>query len=94
MFLAAGLSVFALAGGCGQPDSTQGGQDLASFVIVQDLSKVFVCVSSCSNNDECVNSCPSPASGTSCCDTTTHQCFTSQSNVCPAPADLSVVSPY
>jgi hypothetical protein len=82
-------------GACGGPEPTaQPTPDLAAF-LVQDLAQpVFQCVSSCSTHSQCQDSCPAPSSGTSCCDTSTNTCFTSQAAQCPAPQDLSMPNPY
>ena len=81
--------------GCGEPSAPQQSPDLAGFVVAEGPpEKVFVCVASCTTNTECQDSCAAPSSGTSCCDSTTHQCYTAQTMMCPAPPDLGVVSPY
>lgn len=50
------------------------------------------CVSSCSADSECENSCPKATSGASCCDTQTHKCYHNTSS-CPVPVVDSGIDP-
>jgi hypothetical protein len=97
-FLALVMAAVGLAGcgGGGAVDTTY--PDLGNFIVpdfsepAPDLAKV--CVSSCSVDTDCQNSCPSPSAGTSCCDTTSGTCYTSAQSICPAPPDMSIASSY
>jgi len=89
----------ALAAGCGAGGSTQQSHvDLANFIVPDfsepkpDMAKM--CVSSCSSDIQCQNSCAAPSSGISCCDTSTHTCYTNSQSVCPAPPDMAIPSTY
>ena len=44
------------------------------------------CVSHCTTDNDCQNSCPSVDGGVSCCDTASSVCFNSATAACPAPA--------
>jgi len=71
--------------------------DLGEFIVPDfsekpDLSKV--CISSCTSDIQCQNSCAAPSSGISCCDTSTQMCYTSSASVCPAPPDMAIQSSY
>lgn len=43
------------------------------------------CVSTCSTDADCQNSCPSVANGIQCCDQNTKKCFATSQAQCPAP---------
>jgi len=91
--IALGLSALSPAG-CSD-DGDKAPADLAHFVQTGPPPPDMACVATCTTNAQCQNSCGPPSSGISCCDTTTNQCFTSNTTVCPAPpADLSVTGPY
>jgi len=77
------------------------GEDLSAAVdmsVADDLSASIdlatACVPSCATHLDCQNSCPAPSIGVSCCDPNTHQCYSAQALVCPAPPDLAISSPY
>jgi hypothetical protein len=83
---------FSLLAACGDDSPPPNQPDLGKFV---QTGPPQVCVSSCTTNAQCQNSCPEAASGISCCDLATNSCFTSQTMQCPAPpADMTVVGPY
>jgi hypothetical protein len=44
-----------------------------------------VCVSSCTQDSECQNSCPALDTGIQCCDAATSVCFASAAAACPVP---------
>src|SRR5690242_8699961 len=50
-----------------------------------DSAPAKKCVSSCTSDQDCANSCPAVANGVNCCDTATGVCFSSQTQQCPAP---------
>jgi hypothetical protein len=87
---------FALLGvaACGDDSTQKGPVDLASF-INPDMSKIYMCVQTCTTDDQCANSCAPPTNrGSSCCDSATTTCFTASTSTCPAPLDFSVTGPY
>jgi hypothetical protein len=43
------------------------------------------CVTKCSADLDCQNSCPSPLSGAYCCDVSTGTCYNNATSVCPTP---------
>jgi hypothetical protein len=49
-----------------------------------------VCVSPCTSDLACEQSCPTPTNGINCCDLSTGLCFVSNLAVCPSPADSSI----
>lgn len=51
------------------------------------------CVTSCSADSECQNSCPSTTSGSACCDTATHKCYHNTASTCPVPEVDSGTNP-
>lgn len=55
-----------------------------------------VCVSACTSDDECANSCPTVSTGSNCCDLDTNTCYRSAEAVCPVPVvnDGGTTSPY
>ena len=89
-----GLAFIASCGGA-EPGDNKPPADLATFVQPGPPVPDKVCVSSCTTNDQCQNSCPLPTSGVSCCDTTTNACYTASATSCPAPpADMAMSGPY
>ncbi len=89
-------AALALAGGVGCSNGGDSGPkapaDLATFVTPGPAP---MCVATCTTHEQCQNSCPAPAFGTSCCDTMTNACFTAQASACPAPPqDFAVSGPY
>jgi hypothetical protein len=51
-----------------------------------DPEPIKKCVSKCSSDDDCQNSCPSPSSGAYCCDEATGTCYNNASSTCPQPS--------
>ncbi len=94
-FFALVMAAFGVAG-CGGTPIEEHSPDLAGFVEqgppAPDLAKI--CVSSCTADTDCQNSCPSPSSGISCCDTTSGTCYTNNAQICPAPPDMAISSSY
>jgi len=45
------------------------------------------CVSSCTGDTDCQNSCTVPAMAIACCDLTTNTCYTTNNNVCASAPD-------
>jgi hypothetical protein len=48
------------------------------------------CPSQCTSDQDCIDGCPNPQSGTNCCDTQTGICYVEPSQTCPSPPDSSV----
>ena len=51
----------------------------------QDSAPQQQCVSQCTTDDDCANSCPQVPNGVNCCDTSTGICYAYSDTVCPAP---------
>ena len=43
------------------------------------------CVTQCTTDQQCENSCPAVSNGTHCCDTSNGTCYTYSAAVCPGP---------
>ncbi len=43
------------------------------------------CVTQCTSDTDCENSCPSVPNGVNCCDTSTGICYAYSGSACPAP---------
>lgn len=52
-----------------------------------------VCVPKCATDADCQGSCPTPKSGTTCCDTATNVCYVSNSATCPVANDGGMPPP-
>ncbi len=57
------------------------------------VAPVKKCVTSCTKDADCANSCPSIPNGVQCCDTNTKACFGSKTLSCPKPADAGIDPP-
>ena len=53
----------------------------------KDSGQQGQCVSSCTSDLDCQNSCPDVPNGINCCDTATGICYANASSTCPAPYD-------
>lgn len=51
----------------------------------KDTGSQQQCVSQCTSDTDCENSCPNVPNGVNCCDTSTGICYAYSSTVCPAP---------
>ena len=51
----------------------------------QDSGPTQQCVSQCTTDDDCANSCPQVPNGVNCCDTSTGICYAYSSQQCPVP---------
>jgi hypothetical protein len=95
-FFALVMAAFGLAGCSGGTGVDNNPPDLGKYIEqgppAPDLARM--CVSMCTVDTDCQNSCPSPSNGVSCCDTTSGQCYTSAQSVCPAPPDMAIASSY
>ncbi len=45
------------------------------------------CVTNCTSDTDCQNSCPNVPNGINCCDTATGVCYANASSTCPVPID-------
>jgi hypothetical protein len=50
-----------------------------------DTGPTQQCVSQCTTDDDCANSCPQVPNGVNCCDTSTGICYAYSASSCPAP---------
>jgi len=51
----------------------------------KDSGSQSQCVTSCTTDEDCQNSCPEVPNGVNCCDTSTGICYAYSSTECPAP---------
>ena len=90
----AALAVLSLSGCAASASSDDDGgpitEDAATYDAAKkdsgtDTGSQLQCVSNCTSDLDCQNSCPLVPSGINCCDTATGVCYAYSSNACPVP---------